>query len=172
VEPSAGPLVELRVLSGTPAERAGVRHILQCVPDYTQAVHGGPFPPEEADAVFDDLPPGGTRETKLVCGLFSDDAMVGISDLARDYPNRGTAMIGLLAIDEAYRRKGLGLAATRHIEDLVRDRGCTVLRIGVVASNGPAFPFWRSAGFMATGESRLWVDGTVRSEVIVMEKAL
>jgi GNAT superfamily N-acetyltransferase len=165
--------VTLRPLAGTTADLTAARGVFEGLRAYARAVHGEPFPPEEAEALFADMPPGfDDREAKTVFGVSQGGEMVGVADVVRGYPAEGTAMIGLLAIHESHQGRGIGAAVARLLEQSAREWGCSRLRIGVVAANEPAFPFWQAIGFTPTGETRPWRDGSVVSEVVVMEKAV
>jgi len=49
---------------------------------------------------------------------------------------------------------------------------CDRIRIGVVLAKAQALVFWEAVGYSATGELRPYEEGTVRSEVVVMEKRI
>lgn len=68
----------------------------------------------------------------------------------------GAAMVGFdghrgwiysLAVDAACRRKGIGTALVRHIEAMLRERGCLKLNLQVRSSNSDVVGFYQSLGF-------------------------
>lgn len=52
-----------------------------------------------------------------------------------------------LAVDEAYRRRGLGEAMFRKVQEWLRERGIRRMDIRVVAANEVARSFWTKMGF-------------------------
>jgi len=149
-----------------------VQRVLEAARAYGLAVQGSPFPPENAAALFASLPPGVDRSAKSVFGVFLDDEMIGCVDVVRGYPSATCSMIGLLLIAEEHQGRGFGSSSLRLLEDIAHGWSCDTLRIGVVASNDTALGFWRAAGFLETGETRPWTEGSVTSEVIMMEKLI
>lgn len=150
---SDDPSIELRPLTGTPGDLLEVQRLLELAPDYADAIQGAPFGPLEATRTFEGLPPGVDPSAKTVFGVYSDDELVGVIDLVDGFPVPTTAMLGLL------------LVASTH-------RTCDRIRIGVVGANAQALVFWEAVGYSATGELRPHEQGTVRSEVVVMEKRI
>lgn len=166
-------VVELRVLNGTRSELAALQHVLDSVPRYARAITGAPFGPDEARQTFTGLPHGKTMTDKFVLGVYRDNEMIGCVDLVRGYPVATTAMLGLLVVVEELQGSGFGSRACRLAEEIVRAWGvCDRIRIGVVANNGPAFPFWSEMGFIPTGEVTPYTHGSLSSEIVVLEKPL
>jgi hypothetical protein len=52
-----------------------------------------------------------------------------------------------LAVDAAYRRKGIGAGLVRRMEALLRERGCLKLNLQVRSSNSEVAGFYESLGF-------------------------
>lgn len=94
-------------------------------------------------------------------------------DIVKGYPVPSTAMLGLLLIAGTYHCRGIGTLAAKAIEEIVLSWGtCDRIRIGVVRTNKQALAFWKAAGYSPTGELRPHNEGTVCSEVVVMEKQI
>lgn len=86
-------------------------------------------------------------------GIYLNDEMVGCADVIRKYPTNDTALIGLLLISEKYQRQGIGRLAYGSLESVIRVwDGIKKIIIGVVITNDIVLPFWKSQGFIETGE--------------------
>ncbi len=173
-DPGAGttaPLA-LRPLARTPANIAAVQAVLDAAPTYARLTSGAPPAADAGASVFDALPPGRAYEDKLVLAVCRGEACIGVVDLIRGYPSPGTAMLGLLLIAEAHQGRGAGRSAYEQVEQLAR-RWPEVrrLRIGVVEANARVLPFWQRMGFTPTGEVKPYAEGSVRSRVVVLERA-
>lgn len=91
----------------------------------------------------------------------------------RGWPDRQTALIGLLLLDEAHYRCGLGSAAYRLLEERIRlwpeiER----VRAAVVRTNAEVLPFWERLGFAETGEVKPYRYDQLISEVIIVGRPL
>jgi RimJ/RimL family protein N-acetyltransferase len=168
----ARPDLRLDRLAHTPAGEAAVQRVLAAAPGYFHRISGGPPGPAEAGELFAELPAGKSFDDKFVYGIEADGRLVGCLDLLRGYPVPGTAFLGLLLLSEAHQRRGIGCAAYALAESIVRSWSCDTVRLGVVATNGPALCFWRACGFRATGERRPHRLGTVVSEILLFDKVL
>jgi len=160
-----GPLIRaealtLRLLTGRPAEMAGLQCVFEAAPDYFALVNGAPPGRAEAQSTFTALPPNKTYEDKFVWGLYAGEAMIGCADVIRGYPVREKAVIGLLLLAQPWQRRGLGRAFAQLVEQA----------IGVVAVNEGALAFWRKLGYRETGEIK--ANPEFVREVVVLEKPL
>lgn len=155
----------------TPGNLAALRSVLIGSPTYSQLVLGHTSDGSTAELIFTERPPGTSVEQKHVFGIYESDDMIGCIDAIRDWPDQGTCHIGLLLIDEQHQGRGIGRQAMRLLCDRIRQwHGITTLRIGVVASNAPAFQFWRTMGFDETGERKQ--NPAFASEVVIMTAPL
>src|SRR6478735_1990180 len=150
-----------------------VRQVLESQPVYAQLATGVPVGPQDGRDFLLDRPEGIAHDDKLPFGVWRDGRLVGLLDVVRHWPRRGTLMIGLLLVDGSVARTGVGSAAFAALLDLARtwpdaDR----LRIGVLTTNTDAMPFWESLGFVATGEVKPYRSGTFESEVAIYERPL
>jgi GNAT superfamily N-acetyltransferase len=99
--------------------------------------------------------------------------MVGCADLIRGHPDAATAHVGLLLVAERHEGRGIGSAAFKELEALVRSwHSCSRLRLGVVRSNDRALRFWSRLGFTPTGEVKPYRYASVVSEIVVFDKPL
>lgn len=147
--------------------------LLESDPDYAERVTGGPPGPSDAMSTLLERPEGIPEENKVVLGARSaENRLVGVIDLVRGYPDRGTVFIGLLLVHRAERGHGVGsdiLGAAAH---RVRETWPEAerWRLAVVDTNVEvAGPFWDQAGFEPTGESRPYRSAHVESVVRLHE---
>ena len=165
--------ITLRRLSPT-AEAIGlVQSVIDAAPEYSELTCGSPPAPDSATLIFEALPPGKDHRDKFVFAVYRDDQAVGVVDLVRGYPSPAKAMLGLLLIAESCQGCGIGRDAYYLVEQVARQwPEIRSVRIGVVEANSKVLPFWHRVGFMATGEAKPYADGSVISQVLVLERAL
>jgi ribosomal protein S18 acetylase RimI-like enzyme len=173
----AEPLPEvpasLRQLHGDPAEQAALQAVLEQAPGYHVRIQGTPARPVEGESLLADLPPGKSRDDKVVWGIYEGEQMVGVVDLVRGYPTSEVAYIGLFLLSERRQGRGLGSRAYAEVERRVRAwGGFARLRLSVARTNLQVLPFWHKLGFRETGEVKPFRAGTVESEGLLMEKHL
>ncbi|HWU09361.1 MAG TPA: GNAT family N-acetyltransferase [Streptomyces sp.] len=88
-----------------------------------------------------------------------------VSGIEMLHPDKGTEMcLYELAVDERYRRRGIGRALTRALAAEARERGCYGMWVGVERGNEPALATYRSAGAADDGGFTMltWEFGTAR----------
>ncbi|WP_177186529.1 GNAT family N-acetyltransferase [Paenibacillus sp. CF384] len=71
---------------------------------------------------------------------------IGILEFLMHNPNDSCTWIGLLVIHGAYHGRGYGNAALALFDTIMRERGVTSHRLGVLASNAAAHAFWQRNG--------------------------
>ena len=155
----------------TPGVLKALRSVLIGAPGYSTLVCGHPSDGSTAEAIFRERPPDTSAEQKYLFGIYLADDMIGCLDAIRGWPDAGTCHIGLLLLDERYQRHGYGREAMRLLQAEVQQwHGVATLRIGVVANNSPAFPFWRAMGFTETGERKQ--NPAFTSDIVIMTAPL
>jgi len=164
--------VRLVRMSGSHSDVLGLQRTLESAPRYALAITGRPPAADGATTLLREVPPGKSQEDKFVFGVYVGDHLVGCADVLRGYPQPGTAFIGLLLVGEEWQGRGFGLRACREMESLIAGWACDRARLAVVRANASALGFWRRAGFTETGECVDYSCGTVRSELVLMEKTL
>ncbi len=167
------PKVTVRELTGEPSQMSALQGVLEAAPDYACRVTG--YPPGNADAqsTFIALPDGKTYDDKFVYGIYLNHEMVGCADVIRGYLTEDTALIGLLLISERHQRQGIGKLAYSHLESAIRVwHGIKKIRIGVVITNDIVLPFWKSLGFVETGEVKPYRYDKLESETLILEKRI
>jgi GNAT superfamily N-acetyltransferase len=128
----------------TETDIPALQAFLERCADYYETVHGRPVRSDEAQMLFDILPPETTRADKH---LFAFSDFAGITDLISGWPAPGTWLIGFLILDPAARGHGLGAQVVKAIEAYARERGAQRLRVGVDQTNPRGLRFWESQGF-------------------------
>jgi RimJ/RimL family protein N-acetyltransferase len=141
-----------------------VQSVLEDAPAFFRMSHGDVARADEAERLFRELPPGGRVEDKRVWLVEVEGEAVGVVELARNWPNVDTAIIGLLLLRERAQRRGIATKALALLEDEMRAMGHARARIAVIEENAGALAFWRARGFIETGERK--------PHVIVFEKVL
>ena len=165
--------IGLRKLSGEPTEIANLQWVLENAPTYAELITGAPPGFADAHSTFTVLPDGKTYDDKYVFGIYMGPRMVGCVDLIKGYPEPNTALLGLLLVAEPFQGQGIGSAAYRAIEDVIRAWGtCTKIRLGVVGTYAGVLPFWKRHGFTQTGETKPYCYGPIVSEIIILTKSL
>jgi ribosomal protein S18 acetylase RimI-like enzyme len=103
---------------------------------------------ESAKEFFDALPPGKIPADKHTLGIYDEaDQLVGLVDLAKNYPTVDTWFLGLLLLIPSVRGKGFGHCVHQEIVKIVQGKGAQKLRLGVLANNPQALKFWHSLGY-------------------------
>jgi GNAT superfamily N-acetyltransferase len=153
-------------------DSAIIQEILDGAPRYTMNTEGVSRDPEGGISTLQALPPGCRYDQKYVWILEQDGDAIGVVDVIRDFPQPGTALLGLLLIQEAFQSQGLGRKAYQTVEDQIRaELGCSLIRLAIVDSN-PVQAFWEKMGFHLTGETRPHEGAKIQSTKRVMEKSL
>lgn len=157
----------------TPKSLASVQAVIEAAPEYYWLTSGAGPKESAARSLFETLPAGKTHQDKYVLGIWLGDKQVGVVDIIRGFPLPNVAMLGLLLLSESHQRSGLGRAAYKLVEQLVRTwQEILRVRIGVVETNAKVVPYWQRMGFEATGETKPYSAGLVVSRVIVLERNL
>ncbi|WP_169730227.1 GNAT family N-acetyltransferase [Chitinimonas koreensis] len=166
-----------RIVVPDAAQLNAVLAVASQAPNYWLLSEGKGMPGRDAVAAWFDgrqLPPGKSIGDQQIYGIHLDDpdqTLIGIVMVLRGWPYPEQASIGLLLLAESWQGKGLGRLAYLEVEALAqRWPRIETMRIGVVASNEPAFPFWRRLGFRETGERRR--DAGFLADTVVLEKPL
>lgn len=98
------------------------------------------------------LPPGKTTADKYYVGFFDGETLAAVLDLVLDYPETGTAFIGLFMLDTTYQGKGTGSALFSGIAGALARGGYKKLRLAIDKGNPQSEAFWTKNGFTKTGE--------------------
>ncbi len=149
-----------------------VRQLCDRCADYFNIVEGLPPSGEAVQDILESLPPGKGPEDKSVIGVFGRDGrLCALADLIDGYPETGTWMLGLLLIDPAERKAGLGRNIHKGLVQMAAKAGMRKIRIGLVQENTNAVGFWTHLGYMETNRVERHF-GVKDHTVIVMEYTL
>ena len=99
------------------------------------------------------LPPGKGMADKFYIGFFEKDRLAAVMDLIRDYPDPGTAYIGLFMVDTDFQGRGVGSEIIRECAGVLKNMGYKKLRLAVDRGNPQSNHFWRKNGFAVTDEN-------------------
>jgi GNAT superfamily N-acetyltransferase len=169
---TAGTPPELeRVRQATPQALAEVAAIMRDCEDYYVRVQGHPADDAEAAGFFRFEVPGIPPEDCHAYVVRSGGAAVGLASLLLGWKRPGQSMVGLLEIGPRHRGQGLGRATYEALEAIARasPHGDS-MRIGIVATNTEAFPFWRRLGFRENGEVKRLDE--YLGDIVILEKDL
>jgi RimJ/RimL family protein N-acetyltransferase len=135
------------------ATQAHVEAIQACfdgAPDYFVRTEGRPPGPDAAAHLLADTEADPGRRVYVLVPRGGGPA-VGVLDLHLDYPEPGTAHIGLLLFREACQGLGYGQETTAAVEATLARSGYRALRLSVVDENVEAKVFWERIGFAEVG---------------------
>ena len=129
------------------ADAEAVLDLYRRAADYVELETGRAPDAAKVAEYFADAPPGRDALTCLKLGLFEEERILGIGDLAVGYPRERDAYLGLMLIAKESRGRGVGRTFLRHVEETARERGATRLLLAVLEANPRARAFWESEGF-------------------------
>lgn len=88
--------ITIRPLSDS--DRSAVGAVLAADGGYAQRVHGRPPESDDVTGLFTARPPTTQPEQKHLLGLFLGRELMGVADLATDWPEPGVNFLGLLQL--------------------------------------------------------------------------
>lgn len=95
------------------------------------------------------------KDENSVLEVWAEDRSIGVLELDREQGvGEGFGHIALLALDEEYRHKGLGIQLIGQASSYYQRLGRTKLRLRVAVHNLPAQRFYRNGGFTVTGTEK------------------
>jgi len=144
----------------------------QC-PDYAEIVEGMPVSPAAAHELFQALPPGGSFSNKLMIGIFHrEDAIDGVLEGMRHYPEESIWWIGLLLLAPNIRNRGVGRRLVEAFIISARDNRAKAVRLGVAEENERAYRFWSRNGFNLLRKTEPRLFGKKNQAAFVMERKI
>lgn len=156
-------------------DATAVHALLLSCPEYTRTMRGREVAEEDALEILTDLPPTADPRAKRVIGLIdAAGSLLGLCDIVTNWPEPGTAHIGLLLVSAATQRRGLGrLLHDSVLAQLRADGGIRTLRAGVVATNAErAGGFWEHLGYRPAGVHVPYSAGTIESTTEILTRDL
>lgn len=144
------------------------------------AMYNLPGPP--LGQAEEDLHAGNTMPGRYLLGIVQrvDPAdpeagaeLIGLLDFRLDWPEQGTAYIGMLMVAERYQRLGIGTQAWSLLAPwLAATVKVNKVRIGIEQFNIPALRFWQRMAFELTGESDRVRSGDAFVRLLYLEQKL
>lgn len=165
---STTPPLTLRPLAAqnAPALQAAYDHAA----DYFQSATGGLPDPEQA--AFD-LGEAAADDGRYILGIYLQADLVGVVDLKLAEPEPFDVRLGLILLDEAHRRQGLGSLALRILEAWLSQATPTeAVVLTVPAQDHVAQSFFQHRGYTFTGQTLRAQTGNLRSRLLFMRKPL
>jgi GNAT superfamily N-acetyltransferase len=164
-------LTDYRVRVLDTSDLPSIQLLLDRCADFHLLVTGEPPKPGDASNLLEDHPPDIAPDDKIVFGIFSPrNELLGVLDLARNYPLAGIWWIGLLLLDPICRGQGLGKQVYTAFEAWARKHGANEIRLGVVERNEKALRFWESLGFQRIVRRPPVKMGQLEQAVFVLSK--
>ena len=93
------------------------------------------------------LPPGKESKDKYYLGFFEAETLTAVMDLILDYPEKGTAFIGLFMVDKEYQNRGIGGRIVAECLAGLKERGFCKVQLGADRENPQSNGFWKKCGF-------------------------
>jgi ribosomal protein S18 acetylase RimI-like enzyme len=140
----------LKAIPATGKDAAQIQACFEGAPDYFARTEGRPPGPDAAIQMLADAEVDDRRKIFVLVPRVGGPA-VGVLDLHLDYPEPGTAQIGLLLFREACQGLGYGKETTAATEAALSRAGYRALRLSVVDENTEAKIFWERLGFAIVG---------------------
>ncbi len=153
----------LRAVRASGKHAAQIQACFEGAPDYFARTEGKLPGPDAAIHLLADAEIDDHRKVYALIPRIGGPA-VGVLDLHLDYPEPGTAQIGLLLFREACQGLGYGKETTAAVEAALSAAGYRALRLSVVDENVEAKAFWERLGFAVVG--RLDRGVTVYEKII------
>lgn len=135
-------------------------------------LQNGTYPSkEDAKELFTDLPPDKNYEDKFVLGIFnSNNKLIGIIDIVKDFPTLGQWMLGLLLVEPNERCNGLGKMIHSALAEWAINLDATSFRIGVLEENIKGLSFWSNLGYRKIKEVTMdFTNKTHKVQVMTLE---
>ena len=119
--------------------------------DFIRLSEGRDPVPGDGRMLLIERPEAAPDVEKLVMGLYDGPCLIGVLDLLKDYPSEGIWYLGLMLIEPARRRDGLGSALFEALGGWVAGQGGQVMRLAVIEQNAAGHRFWTRQGFHQVG---------------------
>ena len=143
-----GPGRAYRTRLLTPADFPSLQALFERAADYFEIATGLPPGRDEAQRAFVGGPPSKSVNDKKTIGVIDrEGSLVGVLDAIPDWPADGVWTMGMLLLDPAVRRRGLGHAVLEAYETWARGEGARSYRTAVVAHHQPGIDFLERQGF-------------------------
>ncbi|MBO5486250.1 MAG: GNAT family N-acetyltransferase [Eubacterium sp.] len=97
-------------------------------------------------------PPGIDISDKYYIGFFEEDTLMAVMDLIDGYPDEKSAFIGFFMMNMDFQGKGIGSLIVSEVFDYLKNKGFTVVGLGIDKDNPQSNHFWKKNGFSIVKE--------------------
>jgi ribosomal protein S18 acetylase RimI-like enzyme len=111
--------------------------------EYYRLTDGNPATRKTCEDTIDSFPP----HQVYSIGISRQEEAVAFLSILNGYPDVETLYIGLLLVDEKYKRKSVGTLITKAILTTASELGFKKLKLSVQENNLSGLKFWRKMGF-------------------------
>lgn len=111
--------------------------------EYYRLTDGNPATRKTCEDTIDSFPP----HQVYSIGISRQEEAVAFLSILNGYPDVETLYIGLLLVDEKYKRKSVGTLITKAILTTASELGFKKLKLSVQENNLSGLKFWRKIGF-------------------------
>lgn len=131
-----------------------LQELLMRCSDYLVFQDGEPVKVDAAKNLLISKPNNVSINNKKVLGIYMsrDHSLVGVIDIVMCYAGPDILTLGLLVIEPAMRRNGIGEKAEKLLENWARSNNFSQIRLGVLFGNDKGLRFWHKLGYKETGE--------------------
>lgn len=147
-----------------------LQKLLEACADFLTFQDEKPVQDQAAMELWNGAPEGVDQDKKVVFGIYAtqEHHLIGVFDLIKAYHDPETLSLGLLLLEPTSRNKGLGHSAYKSLEEWALNQHMVRIRLGVISTNEKGLSFWKSVGYIETGE----IKPFLKHQAIVMEKYL
>lgn len=113
-----------------PGDEDAVLRIFESRADYFEAATGYLPGPADMQSLFHAVPAGATDAQKRLLAIESDRRLAGVVDAIADFPEAGTASVGLFLLDRASPLHGFGLPVASLVGERAIAEGISTVHVG------------------------------------------
>ncbi len=169
------PIVDpdFSVCSLQPAQTETLQKLFAQCADFTRLVEGEEVNPNAAREILRSVPAGRLLRDKFLYGFLDrDEAIIGVLEGLRDYPDDAIWWVGLLLLAPEARGHGVGRKIMEAFSEYVLMEKGTAIMLGVVEENQAAYRFWQGLGFELVRQTEPRLFGRKTQKVNVMRREL
>ena len=162
--------VATRLLS--PPDMDSVQGLFDRCPDYFEIATGSKAQPDEARRAFVAGPPSKDVSDKRIIGMFDGDALIGVIDALKDWPEDSAWTLGMLLLDPSSRGSGFGPSFLSAFEAWSVTHGAKKIRTALVSHHDRGLRFLERAGYERRESFENYSAGSRVSTIQFFEKTL
>lgn len=150
-----------------------LQKLCEACADFHLLTQGAEPASNQGELLYNEYPPGKTHNDKLLFGIFTaQDEIMGMIELAMNYPDRETWFIGLLLLHPQCRGRGLGREMLAWLDEFLAQHAVKFLSVPVLAVNSRGKKFWECNGFTEIRQVENFKSGEITTTAHVMRKNL